>query len=157
MVGRSLLDRLVEHQNLVRGIIARAETCLRHPHQRDALTLARLRWEVTRAIGAYTLFKHHELFDPLVAHGTSAQARAAAEAKRACLAMGAQFQAHVRKWSGAPVAERWDEYQPATVAMIAKLRGHFDLERQAVGAMLVADPQAVRVRRPAATGAGDRA
>ncbi len=142
---------------MVRGIIARAETCLRHPHQRDALTLAKLRWEVARAIGAYTLFKHHELFDPLVAHGTAEQARVAAEAKRACLAMGEQFQAHVRKWSGTPVADHWDEYKPATVAILAKLRAHFDTERQVVASMLVADPQAVRVRRPVAIGAGDRA
>lgn len=157
MKGRSLLDRLVEHQNGVREIFARAEACLRHPHQRDALTLAKLRWEVARAIGAYTLFKHHELFDPLVTHGNAEQARVAAEAKRVCLAMGEQFHAHVRKWSGTPVAEHWDDYKPAAVAIMAKLRVHFDTERQVVASMLVADPQAVRVRRPAATASGDRA
>lgn len=145
MAARPLLHRLTEHQNAILAILHREEALLRADDCRDALGVARVRWELTRVIGGYQLFKHHELFDPLVARGSPEQARMAQRAKQACIDLGEAFRDHVRTWSGTNIAEHWAEYRAVTLALVGRVKQHMEQERRAVMAMLASDHAVVRV------------
>jgi hypothetical protein len=129
------LVRLEEHQTTIHDILRRGERMLRAP-DRDAAGLARTRWELARAILAYQGFKHHEIFDPVARRGPAGYADAARLLKAACVASGDAFRAYVARWSAVSVLDRWDEYQPAALALIAGIRDDLARERREAGALL---------------------
>ena len=103
---------------------------------RDTAGLARARWAMMRALTAYQLFKHSKIFDPMIAKARPADAHRLLRMKRACTDMGDAFRAYVQQWSACDVGASWAEYQPAALAMIARVRAHIAGERKAVGALL---------------------
>lgn len=129
------LARLDAHQTTIHDILRRGERMLRAP-ERDAAALARARWELARAILAYQGFKHHEIFDPIARRGPAVRADAARRLKAACVATGDAFRAYVARWSAVSVLDRWDEYQPAALALIAGIRDHLGRERREAEALL---------------------
>lgn len=122
------LGRLDEHQATILNILRRGERML-GAAEPDAAALARARWELARAVMTYQGFKHRELFDPLAAAGCPDRAGAARRLKADCLASGEAFRAYVAKWSSVSVLDRWAEYHPAALRLIADLRGHLARER----------------------------
>ena len=56
--------------------------------------------------------------------------------KRACTDLGDAFRGYVQQWSAADVNAQWATYQPAALAMIARIREHVAREREEVGALL---------------------
>jgi hypothetical protein len=129
------LVRLEEHQTTIHDILRRGERMLRAP-DRDAAGLARTRWELARAVLTYQGFKHHEIFDPIARRGPAGYADAARRLKAACVASGDAFRAYVARWSAVSVLDRWDEYQPAALALIAGIRDDLARERREAGALL---------------------
>lgn len=129
------LTRLDEHQSAILDILRRSERLLKAP-ERDAPALARERWELARALLAYQGFVNREVFDPLIASGGPRRAPVARRLKADCAAAGEAFRAHVAKWSAAGVLDRWAEYQPATLALIARLRDQLARERRDGAALL---------------------
>ena len=149
MNGRALLDRLHAHQDGVLAIMRGAELLLRDPASRDVAGLARARWALMRALTAYGLFKLNEIFDPAISRRVLGEAQRAERMKRACVAMGDEFRGHVAKWSGADVAGEWASYQPAALAMMARLRAHIATEKREVAALV----ERMGVKRADAEGA----
>ena len=136
MNGRALLDRLQTHQDGILAIMRGAEPLLRDPVSRDVAGLARARWALMRALTAYGLFKHNEIFDPAINRRVLGEAQHAERMKRACVAMGDEFRGHVTKWSGTDVTGEWASYQPAALAMMARLRAHIAIEKREIAALL---------------------
>ena len=136
MNRRGLLERLQEHQDGILTIMQGAEPMLNDPASRDVTGLARARWTLMRALTAYQLFKHREIFDPAISRQLLGEAGRAERMKRACTVAGDAFRAHVTAWSGTDVAGRWAEYQPAALAVMAKLRQHIATERREIAALL---------------------
>lgn len=131
-----LLDRLRQHQDSILGLLRGAEPLLTDPGLRDVAALARMRWALMRALTAYSLFKHHKIFDPAIARQALGDLPRADRMKQACVAMGSDFRDYVGKWSGTDVAGEWASYQPAALAMIARLRQHLARERHEIDALL---------------------
>lgn len=71
---------------------------------------------------AYQGFKHREIFDPAMRLPDPDRAGAARRLKDMCLASDHAFRAYVSKWSSVDVLDRWDEYRPAALRLIADLR-----------------------------------
>lgn len=138
MRRRALLDRLRYHQDAILAIMRDAEPLLADPARRDVPQLARARWTLVRALTAYQLFKHNEIFDPVTARRLPGDVARAARMKQACTDMGEEFRRYVSKWSGCDVAGEWTTYQPAALAMIGRLREHIAREQADVTAMLAA-------------------
>lgn len=132
----SLLRRLQVHQDGVLAILRGMEPLLTDPAIRDIAQLARARWALMRALTAYALFKHNEIFDPAISRQLLGEAGRAARMKRACEAMGNEFRGHVTKWSGSDVAGEWAAYQPSALAITARLRAHLATERAEIAALL---------------------
>ena len=136
MLRSRALDRLHEHQGEILALMRTAEPMLTDPLARDVPGLARARWALMRALTAYQMFKHREIFDPLIAKAAPGEAHRLLRMKRACLDLGDVFRAYVQRWSACDVEGRWAEYQPAALAMMARLRTHIAREREEVTALL---------------------
>jgi hypothetical protein len=132
----ALLGRLHQHQDGILAIMRGAEPLLADPALRDVAALARSRWALMRALTAYQLFKHGEIFDPAIARQVLGDNARAERLKHACLAIGEDFRGHVAKWSGSDVTGEWSSYQPAALAMIARLRAHVARERGEIEMLL---------------------
>ena len=130
------LARLADHQREILTILNGAEPFLTEPPKRDVAALARARWALMRALTGYQLFKHREVFDPLLAKARPADAYNLVRMKRACTELGDAFRSYVQRWSGADVEAQWTEYQPAALAMIARIREHIAREQEEVGKVL---------------------
>ncbi len=135
MASDSRLVRLDEHQAIIHDILRRGQRMLRAP-DRDAAGLARARWELARALLTYQGFKHHEIFDPVAMRGPPDRVATARRLKSECIATGDTFRAYVARWSTGSVLDRWDEYQPAALALIGLLKDHLARERREAGALL---------------------
>ena len=90
--------------------------------------LARTRWAMARLLREYQLFKHGEIFDPVLRHGTGYQVTLASRMRVACLAAGEQFAAHVAHWSTRDIVAAWAEYRATLEAMIDGMRRHIARE-----------------------------
>lgn len=124
-----MFRQLQAHQDRISAIVASKEAILHAPGAPDTAALARLRWELVRALSAYRLFKHTQLFDRLATRGSPAQAALAAEMKAACAVMEEDLRAYVRQWSGVAVTDAWASYRPAALAMMRRLGDHLARER----------------------------
>ena len=135
MLRPGALDRLNDHQNGIVALLDEKEPLVVADARHDVATLARARWALMRALTAYAMFKHREIFDPLIAKARPADAHKLLRMKRACLELGDEFRAYVQKWSAADVQTHWTEYRPAACAMIARIRAHLARERADVAAL----------------------
>lgn len=144
MTSDTLQNQLQVHQDAILAIIGETEPLLRDSDHRDVATLARTRWTLMRLLTAYAIFKHGQIFDPIISRKLTGQVSRAERLKRACMAVGDEFRGHVTKWSGQDVKAEWAQYQPAALAIIARLRSHLTIERQEIAGLLVA------LRSPAA-------
>ena len=132
----ALLDRLHEQQEVVLALLREREPLLTDPVLRDVAALARTRWALMRALGAYMQFKHRLVFDPAIARRVLGESGKAERMKRACLAMDEEFRGYVAKWSARDVASEWTDYQPAALRVVTRLRAHIARERMEVAALL---------------------
>ena len=138
------LTRLADHQERILAQIDRARALVDLDPVAARDPLARSRWGLTRLLREYQLFKHREIFDPVIAGGDEARARLARRMKAACLAAGQDYVSYVAQWSSRDVTGCWAEYRPAMLAMVETLRDHLAAERSGVGALLA---DACRARR----------
>ena len=136
MKNRALLDRLRYHQDVILVIMRDAEPLLTDPARRDVPQLARARWSLMRALTAYQLFKHNEIFDPTIARRLPGDVPRAMRMKQACSEMGGEFRRYVSKWSACDVASEWAAYQASALKMMARLRDHVAREQVEVTALL---------------------
>jgi hypothetical protein len=124
-IALSEMDRQLA---VIRDLLAR-KRALAAAAEADVEALARLRWEVTRALLAYQRYKHLRLFDPAIASGDPGRAAQGRELKLRCIAAGELFRAYAARWAPSGVGDRWAEYRTAAEAMIADLEARLDRER----------------------------
>ena len=98
MTTRAAVDRLMEHPSAILAIIDRSEAMVATADTFDGAALARSRWELTRALTAYQLFKDREIFEPALRTGAPAQQALAAGMKDQCVALGDEFRDYVARW-----------------------------------------------------------
>lgn len=137
MDTRRALALLEDHQAALLSLIGGAHAMLDLSPEDARLELARLRWEALRRLRAYQIFKHGEIFDPLLASGSVDQRRAAGRMKERCLAMGERFVRYVNRWGIDDAAAEWDEYRIAVRLMTDALMKHIAEERRDVPQLLV--------------------
>jgi hypothetical protein len=82
------------------------------------------RLTMARLLTAYQLFIHRELFEPLLESGNRADVSCARELKAECIGLADSFRIHARKWALQKPLDRWDEYQPASLCMLKRVRQH---------------------------------
>ncbi|WP_162256507.1 hypothetical protein [Sphingomonas sp. Root710] len=132
-----LLSRLDEHQAKALEIISRGDVLLA-PHARpDQGRLSQARWELTRVLGAYQMFKHYELFDPIIRNGPLDKARLAEQMKAECIALGDEYRAHVARCANLDIPAHWDSYRPAVVRLLARIKAHIGRERWIAARLLI--------------------
>lgn len=148
-----LIARLDEHQAKALAVIRRGDRLLAPDAQPEPGLLSQSRWELTRILGAYKAFKHHELFDPIIRNGPSDKARLAGQMKGECEAVGAEYLAHVAHCTNLDIVAHWASYRPAVVKLLARVRTHMARERWVVDSLLLA-PSIAERPLPAAVAAG---
>lgn len=141
------LTLLGSHQAAVLAHLPHLVSLLNREPEAAREPLARTRWELIRLLRAYQLFKHGEIFGPLLAGGTPDEKRIAGRMERACTATGDRLLEHVARWSTADIVANWTEYRAATLAVVALLRAHIASERDEIARLL--DGAAIPRRRRA--------
>ena len=130
------LHQLDSHQRQILSHIDAALPLLQLPPDQAQHPLAVARWQMVRMLHAYQIFKHIEIFDPAIRSGSPDHARAATRMKAECIAAGDSFRRHVQQWSATSIADSWDSYRPAMLAMAEELRRHIVRERRSVEMLL---------------------
>ena len=128
------VERLGGFQARIGGVLSRVGIAL-DAQPRDPVVLAHLRWELLRLLREYQLFKHTELFDPLLRGDDPDRRRRAGSLKDRCLAMAAVVTDHVRRWTVAGVADA-TSYEVEARALLARLARHLAEERLGVTHLL---------------------
>lgn len=145
MLAERALERLTGHQERIAEILERARAALAHAHHPEHARLAQMRWELMRVLRDYQLFKHLEIFDPVIRHGTAGQAARAGELKQRCLGIAAIHTEHVRRWSLLGAIDAWPAYRTDAVEMVDRLHAHLAAERRDTACLLAGMH---RTRRP---------
>ncbi|WP_174280295.1 hypothetical protein [Sphingomonas bacterium] len=128
------ITRLEQYQGRITALIDRTRVALDQP-ARDPVALATLRWEMLRLLREYQLFKHGELFDPLLRAADLGRRGRAASLKARCIEMAAAVGDHGRRWAeaGTATAER---HADETHTLLTRLTQHLLRERLGVTELL---------------------
>ena len=97
--------------------------------------MATLRWQLMRALRAYQLFKHGEVFEPLIQCGDPAISAAARNLKERCIAIGEDYTVFVTRWSGGAAALAWHKYRIEARGMVQRIEGHLKTEQEQMRAL----------------------
>jgi hypothetical protein len=133
----NLLSRLDEHHARVLEIIKRGDALLAPDALPDLGLLGHAREELTSVLSAYQMFKHHELFDPIIRDGPLDKARLAEQMKAECIALGEEYQAHVTRCVDLDIPAHWDSYRPAILRLLARIKAHIGRERWIAASLLI--------------------
>jgi hypothetical protein len=125
-----LIAELHRHQDGIVAHLVETRRLLGQPSEAAGYALAQRRWELARLLRAYQLFKHFELFDPLIRRGQLPQVEAATRMKVRCIDAGNAYTAFVRQWGGTDVLANWTGYARAVADMSDRVRAHLTRERQ---------------------------
>jgi hypothetical protein len=131
------MELLYAHQDRLLALVAEAEALVEAEPDRSAHRLATIRWEMVRLMREYQLFKHGEIFDPMIASGSATQAALARDLKARCHAASDRYVEHTRRWSTGGIMVEWADYRLAVLAMADAVRDHMQQEREAVTMLLV--------------------
>jgi hypothetical protein len=144
MRAERAIERLGEHQDHVTTIVERARSALVGSRDVEGARLAQMRWELMRVLRDYQLFKHLEIFDPVIGTGAPAEAELATRLKERCNQVAVEYQDHVRRWTLIGAIDRWPDYRLETLAMIDRIVGHLAAERRDVTTLLAGMPRTRR-------------
>jgi hypothetical protein len=136
MDGHKTIARLREHQAAILANFEATRRLLGQDRPEDPRALARLRGDLTRMLTAYQYFKHHEIFDRLIADGPSDNARIGRRLKAECISLGEEVRQHVARWNAVGAEESWSAYRPAVAAFIEQVSKHMDYELRSAEAVL---------------------
>jgi len=124
-----LIAELARHHDAVAAHLSGTRKLLALSPELALPQIARRRWELIRLLRGYQLFKHVELFDPLIRR-RGPTASLAADMKARCVVLGEEVTAHIRRWSSSDAIGAWRQYVVEEAAMIERLRGHLRRERE---------------------------
>jgi len=129
-----MFEQFAQLRDRIHAIVDRAETILRSG-VRDVAALGQIRWEVARTLREYQLFKHSRIFDP-IERGQDYRAALARRMKAECIRVGEEFRRYVLKWSVVSILDHWNEYHPAALDAIRRIRVHLANERPGISELL---------------------
>jgi hypothetical protein len=130
------LARLAEYQRQVMEILAEARRSESGDYGPPIEALARARWELVRLLREYQLFKHVEIFDPLIRAGEGLRADTARSLKTRCLELAAAYSDHVRRWSFQGPTSDWPAYRRDALAMAELIELRLAIELRDVRILL---------------------
>ena len=107
--------------------------------------LAQTRWHLLRVLREYQLFKHNEIFDPLIASQRPELAAMARRMKIACISASEEYRLHTVRWAEQGSTNDWIAYEQAVRQIAAGLKSHLAAER-VESAMLLSHTN--RTRKP---------
>lgn len=100
------------------------------------VALAGLRWQLVRALREYQLFKHTEIFDPLIRNVAADRVRDATSMKDRCEQIGAQYNSFIKAWhlgNGGPSSSG---YRAAARRMLDAVSRHVATEGEQIPHLL---------------------
>jgi hypothetical protein len=150
MPTQRLLAIFDDHHHRATAIMAAQRTLLASGSAPDPAAHARHRWELLRVLVEFQLFKHRDVFDPLIRQGDPRTAPRAQLLKTECAALGAEVRAFVVRWSDGSVEADWERFRTASLALIAMVERGLAEQRRTLATMVAVPP------RPPVTGAAVR-
>lgn len=137
MQSERALEILAQYQRSIMTILCQGRRTLAASDASQMMALALIRWEMTRTLREYQLFKHGEIFDPIMRVAGSPRGRVAAALKERCLCLGEAFRKHVQRWSLEGPATAWDDYQREAISLAVQIEQHLEMEMREITALLV--------------------
>lgn len=147
MLTQRLLDIFDGHHRRATAIMAAQRALLARGSVPDPAAQARHRWELLRVLVEFQIFKHRDIFDPVIKQGDPRMAPRARILKAECAELGSEVRAFVAAWSDGSVDRDWDRFRAATLALIAKVERGLAGQRQALATMVTTP-----ARSPVASG-----
>lgn len=144
---------LSDYQDRILAHVAHDRALLSTQGETARPALAQRRWMLTRLLREYQLFKHVEVFDPMIV--LERRLGIATHLKTRCVAIGHRFTTYLAGWTSQAIDGHWSDYADATQRMFDALARHVLDERRAIDAMLAGVERIVRhnpvlyARRPA--------
>ncbi|MBB5711769.1 hypothetical protein [Sphingomonas xinjiangensis] len=136
-----LLAQMHEHHCAIAAYTADAEALI-SAADLDPAIVSNSRWRFVRTLTGYQLFKHQQIFDPVLQRGSQLDADAARQLKAECILISEAFRSYIAKWSTSGIVGREDEYRSDAKAMILRVRRHIVRERRGIEALLSPSLQA---------------
>jgi len=130
-----MFDHFVELQDRILAIVARSEAFLLDETRRDVGGLGRTRWDLARTLREYQALIFTQIFDRYERHSSQA-GRLAEQMKSDCIRAGEDFRQYVLEWSVISILDHWEDYRPAALEAIAKVRHQLAKERAGVTELL---------------------
>ncbi len=130
-----LLAQMHQHHQAIADVTVEADAMLGSPDL-DPAAVSSARWRFVRVLTGYQVFKHQQIFDPMVKHGSMLDADAARQLKAECILISEAFRNYVAKWSTSGIAGQEDAYRCEAHSMILRVRTHIARERRGIEALL---------------------
>ena len=109
---------------------------------RNPSELVSLRARFAPLLAQHQAYKHHAIFDQLIAQGSPVQRRVARRVKVVDIAVDAEYRKHLARWQLLSPATNWAEYRLSTMSLIRRMRDQMSHERAAIERFLLAPAMA---------------
>lgn len=130
-----LLAQMHQHHQAITDITVEADAMIGNP-ELDPTAVGTARWRFVRVLTGYQVFKHQQIFDPMVKHGSMLDADAARQLKAECILISEAFRNYVARWSASGITGHEDAYRCEARTMILRVRSHIVRERSGIEALL---------------------
>ncbi len=131
----ALLAQMHEYHQTIADITAQADAMVSLADI-DAAAICSARWRFVRVLTGYQMFKHQQIFDPVMKHGSALDADAARQLKAECILISEAFRNYVAKWSTSGITGQEDTYRCEAHAIILRVRTHIAREARGIEALL---------------------
>ena len=121
MATRETIRQYHDHRDGVISTLNRARPHLNRGYADAWPELQLFRQELSQRMQAFQVFKHRELFDPLI-RTRSEQGEIGRQLKTDCIKLGTDYGDFQRRWSKADVETRWPEYRLSAIVMMTTIR-----------------------------------
>jgi len=128
MRAEMAIDRMRGFHRQIRDLLAESLSAIELA-ERNTVTLAALRWRLVRLLREYQLFKHTEIFDPIIRGDRASRSADAGRLKAACEETGAAYNDHIRRWNLSGTGETSPDYAADARHMIRRVGEHLDREQ----------------------------
>lgn len=141
---QNLLSRLDEHHVRLSEVIKRGDMLLASSVPPDRKLISQACDEFVCILGRYQLFKHQELFDPIIDDGPPDKARLAQQMKAECMMLSKEYQAHVAHSANLDISAQWGSHREGVIRLLARINAHIRRERWITASLLI-EPTKTRV------------
>ena len=123
MHAHSAIRKMSDYHTRLRTLLDRSSEALANDAV-DIVTLAGLRWQLVRLLREYQLFKHTEIFDPIIRHRPLGRNEHASRLKARCEIMGTRYNDFIKRWHLGASGPSSSDYRDAARKMIDDVAQH---------------------------------